>query len=119
VAVLTVALRSTLRRTLRATGAAGDERGQPLDIAVVIAARLRLMLLRLMLLRLMVLLLLGWAAAIRRLIAWREELRVARQIGLRIAGAELLLVRSGHAAQVLITLIAEVIALIRSATLWA
>ena len=66
----------------------------------------------------MLLLLWAAAAAILRLVARREELRIARQIGLRIAGAERrLLVRRGHAAHVLVALIAEVIAQIRSTTL--
>jgi len=113
-AVLAVALRC---RTLRSRGSAtaGDEGRQPFHIAVVVAAArlmlLRLMLLRLVLLRLMLLRLVLLTSAIGLLLSRREELGIARQVGLRVTGAERhLVVRFLRAADIIVAVVAEVIA---------
>ena len=71
------------------------------------------MLLRLVLLRLV---LLRVTAAMGLLLSRGEELRIARQVGLRVAGAERhLVVRLGRAAHVLVAVIAHVVAHVGSA----
>jgi hypothetical protein len=133
VAILAV----TLGGALRSAGAAGDERGQSFDIAIVIATALGLMFalslmfalglmfalslmfaLRLMftlgLMFALGLVLLGMAVGRLLLLARRVELGVARQIGLRVAGAEgHLLVRSS--AHIIVALVAKIVSQVRAA----
>jgi hypothetical protein len=101
------------RALLRRSPTAGDEGRQPLDIAVLVAAALRLMLLRLVLLRVV---LLRMAAAIGLLLSRGEELSIARQVGLRVTGAERhLIVWLGRPGDILVAVIAAVIAHVGSA----
>src|SRR6266849_5614620 len=69
-AILTVTLVRRRRRDLRCRRAAGDKGRQALDVAVVVFSVLRM------------------TTAKARLFALLEELRITRQIGLRIPGTE-------------------------------
>src|SRR5262245_46267127 len=91
-AVLAIARGRGLRRLSPTTRYEGR---QPIDIAIL-AAALWLMMLRL-------------AAAMGMLFPWGEELRIARQIGLRVAGAERHLL-AGLGRALLVAVVGHVIA---------
>ena len=114
VAVLPVALvrlgSGSLRR--RRAASAGDEGRQALHIAVVVAAMGR-GILRMATTKALLLTLLAGKV---RLLARRIELRVARQIGLWIAGAEgRLLARPGLSGGVVVAVVAHVVAHVHAA----